>query len=91
MARTSLASRGCRKSVLGISLDFESALISSGADSVRCERDLRVLPLHSVAFPPPVRDDADDHGLEVYLLDMDERGEGVFRSLEVVKSLDLSD
>jgi hypothetical protein len=53
--------------------------------------DLRVFPYHSVPFQPAVRDDADDYGLRAgggaCLLDMDERGEGVFHTVEVVKSL----
>jgi len=90
-AGTSRGSRGCPKSVIRITLDFESARVGSGSDSVMLERELRVFPFHGVAFQPPVCDDTDDHGLEACWLYMDERGEGVFRAIEVVEGLDLSD
>src|ERR1035437_5053122 len=90
MATTPRDPGGCRKSVIRISLDFESALVTSAGDSL-IAGELRVFPFHRVAFQPPVRDDADDHGLEACLLHMDERAEGVFQAVEVVKSHDLSD
>ena len=57
--------------------------------------DLRVFPFHSVAFQPSLSDDADEHGLgadgETGLLYVEERGEEVFRAMEVVKSHALRD
>jgi hypothetical protein len=71
-------SRGCRKSVIRIFLDFESALVASASDSISAVVDLGVFPFHGVAFQPPVRDDPNDNGIEIRLLYVDARGEGVF-------------
>ena len=57
--------------------------------------DLRVFPFHSMAFQPAVRDDTGDHcrsaGAGACLHDVDERGEGVFRAIEVVKSHEVTE
>ena len=90
MAATPQGSRDYRRSVIRISLDFESALVTSASDSL-IAGELREFTFHRVAFQPPVRDDAGDHSLKACLHYMVERGEGVFRAIEVVKSHDLSD
>ena len=56
-------------------------------------RDNRVFPIHGVAFQPAVCDGSGDHGMRAGasagLHDIDPRGEGVFRAMQVVISDDV--
>ena len=92
MANTSRGARGCRKSVIGASLDFESALETRGGlwgdESGMIALDHRVFPFHSAVFQPPVRDDSVDHSPDdtvnraFCLHYVDARGEGVLLAMD---------
>ena len=71
--------------------DVESDLDTIYRSDAR--RDNRVFPIQRVIFQPAICDDSGDHGMRAgasaCLHDIDPRGEGVFRAMQVVISDDV--